>query len=475
MPRLASALAPLALAAALAVPASAPASAQSRPVQIRMDTGTFRYSEDASLAEVYLSVGASSLHYTRGASGAFEATVPLHLTIRPVAVAAPVGAATDAAYDETIDFRFSVADTTALTSGQVFTEQVRTSLAPGEYEVAAAVPAAAGSASVELRVSLTVPDYGGAQGAALSSIQLARRIVRATDASGPFVKSGRIVQPYPDAFYGGDLSRVTYYAEVYGVPADAGTYTVLAFLSTSSRPTPIDGTQTRTERSVLPVDVLVGAIDVSALPTGQYTLHLAVLNAANEAVAERAKGLYVINPDVAQPESAVAEATDDELLYAAMGEEELALNVEHARVVATSRERSDLAALRTDEDRRTSLVRFWRNRSAAAGATADARRTYYDRLTSVNTTYRYGGSPGYRTDRGRIYLTYGPPSGVDRQTFNADTAPFEVWTYENIAGEGLSEFVFVDRNNSGELTLVHSTVTGEISLPQWRNEIMNGR
>ncbi|HEX9950806.1 MAG TPA: GWxTD domain-containing protein [Rubricoccaceae bacterium] len=471
MPRLASALAPLALAAALAVPAFA----QSRPVQIRMDTGTFRYSDDASLAEVYLSVGASSLRYTRGASGAFEATVPLHLTIRPVADAAPSGAASAAAYDQTIDFRFTVADTTTLTAGQVFTEQVRTSLAPGEYDVAAVVPASAGSSSVEARTSLTVPDYGGAEGAALSSIQLARRIVRATDPSNPFVKSGRVVQPYPDAFYGGDLSRVTYYAEVYGVPADAGTYTVLAFLSNSSRPTPIEGTQTRTERPVQPVDILVGAIDVSTLPTGQYTLHLAVLNAANEAVAERAKGLFVINPDVPQPENVVVESTDDELLYAAMGEEELALNIEHARVVATSRERSDLASLRTDEERRTYLVRFWRNRSAAAGSTTDARRTFYDRLTRVNTTYRYGGSPGYRTDRGRIYLTYGAPSGVDRQTFNSDTAPFEVWTYENIPGEGLSEFVFVDRNNSGELTLVHSTVTGEISLPQWRSEITNGR
>jgi GWxTD domain-containing protein len=433
-----------------------------------MDTGTFRYSDAASLAEVYFSVGASSLTYTRNEAGAFEASVPVHLTIRPVAVAAPAGASSAPAYDQMIEYRFSVADTSALTSGQVFTELVRTSLAPGEYEVGAT------SGGFRAQQDLTVPDYGGAQGAALSSIQLARRIVRAQDAASPFVKSGRIVQPNPDALYGDDLSRVTYYAEVYGVPASTETYTVLAFLSNSSRPTPIEGTQTRTERPVQPVDVLVGAIDVSALPTGQYTLHLAVLNAANEAIAERTKGLYVINPDVAQPERTVAEATDDELLYAAMGEEELALNIEHARVIATSRERSDIAALRTDDERRMYLVRFWRNRSSAAGgATTDARRTFYDRLTRVDATYRYGGSPGYRTDRGRIYLTYGAPSGVDRQTFNSDTAPFEVWTYENIPGEGLSEFVFVDRNNSGEMTLVHSTVTGEISLPQWRSEITN--
>lgn len=441
------------------------AAAAQRPVQLRMDTGTFRYSADASLAEVYLSIGAAGLPYARGAGDAFEAAVPVHVTIRPVAVAAPAGAASAAAYDQTLEYRFSVSDTTALSSGQVFTEQVRTALAPGEYEVEAAV---GGTRAV---VPLTVPDYGSARGTTLSSVQLARRIARSPEPSGPLVKGGRIIQPYPDAFYGGDLGRVTYYAEAYS--ADAAPYTVLAFLSNSARPTPIEGTETRTERPGQAVDILVGAIDVSALPTGEYVLHLALLNAANEAIAERTKRLFVINPDVAQPTQNVAEATDDEILYATMGEEELALGIDHARVIATSRERSEINALRTDDDRRAYLVRFWRNRTAAAPAGTDARRIFYDRLTRVNDRYRYGGSPGYRTDRGRVYLQYGAPSGLDRQSFNANTAPFEVWTYENIPGEGLSEFVFVDRNNSGEMTLIHSTVTGEVSLPRWQAEILN--
>ena len=456
-----------ALALALLAAAAGPLAAQPRPVQIRMDTGTFRYSPEASLAEVYVSLGASSLQYEQAAGG-FEARVPLHVTIRPVSVAAPAGATVAPAFEQTIEYRYAVADTAALTAGQVFTEQIRAAVPPGEYEVAVA------AASAEARASLTVPDYGEARGTALSSIELARRIARAPEGSeSPFVKSGRLVQPYPDAFYGGDLARVTYYTEVYGVPTDVPSYTVLAFLSNSTRPTPIDGTVTRTERPVQPVDVIVGAIDVSALPTGEYVLHLAVLNAANEGIAERTKRLFVINPDVAQPAQAIAEAQDDELLYAAMGEEELALNVAHARVIATSRERSELIALRTDEDRRAYLVRFWRNRNNLAGATGDARRTFYDRLTRVNDRFRYGGSPGYRTDRGRVYLTYGPPSGVDRQAFNSDSAPFEVWTYENIPGEGVSEFVFVDRTNSGEMSLVHSTVTGEVSLPRWQSEITN--
>ena len=211
---------------------------------------------------------------------------------------------------------------------------------------------------------------------------------------------------------------------------------------------------------------------MSTLPTGEYTLHLAVLNAANEALAEETKRVYVINPDVARPEATVAEAQDDELLYLAMGEEELETNVQHVRVIASSRERQQLLAARTDDDRRSFLVRFWRGRDEFGGTTG-ARRAFYDRLPLVNERYRHGGIPGYRSDRGRVYLTYGPPSGTDRQSITADAAPFEVWTYENIPGHGLSEFVFVDRFNSGEMQLVHSNVTGETSLPNWQQEITN--
>ena len=80
---------------------------------------------------------------------------------------------------QTLDFRFSVADTSALQAGQVFTEQVRTALAPGEYEVSAGVAGGDASSAVEARLDMSVPDYATATGVTISSVQLARRIARA--------------------------------------------------------------------------------------------------------------------------------------------------------------------------------------------------------------------------------------------------------------------------------------------------------
>ena len=144
-------------ALSLAALFAASAAAQPRNVQFRMDTGTFRYDDATSLAEVYLSIGAAGLPYVRAGDGSMVAAVPVHLTIRPVAAAAPAGAEQAAVYDQMLDFRFSVADTTTLTPGQVFTQQVRTALAPGEYELSVDIPATASTAQTAPRSSSTSP------------------------------------------------------------------------------------------------------------------------------------------------------------------------------------------------------------------------------------------------------------------------------------------------------------------------------
>jgi GWxTD domain-containing protein len=46
------------------------------------------------------------------------------------------------------------------------------------------------------------------------------------------------------------------------------------------------------------------------------------------------------------------------------------------------------------------------------------------------------GIPGWKTDRGRIDIMYGPPNEVDSHSGDGGTAPFEDWTYNYIDGIG---------------------------------------
>ena len=84
---------------------------------------------------------------------------------------------------DSVQLAFHVADTSLFEPGQRFVHQVRTSVPPGEYELAVAVPpsAAANRQRLELRRDVVVPDFTG-KGVALSDVTLATAIQRSDEA-----------------------------------------------------------------------------------------------------------------------------------------------------------------------------------------------------------------------------------------------------------------------------------------------------
>ena len=75
---------------------------------------------------------------------------------------------------------------------------------------------------------------------------------------------------------------------------------------------------------------------------------------------------------------------------------------------------------------------------------------------------------GSDTDKGRVYIKYGPPDDIDYHTSAAGDKPHEVWHYTT---RGNYRFIFRDRRGSGNYELVHSTYPGEAYNPYWRDEL----
>ncbi len=468
----------LALLAATAAPLAAqPAAAPAFPLQVDVDAAAFRYDGATSLVEAYLAFGAESLPYERR-EGRFVAEFPVRVTVRRAAQAAPAEASAAPVFADTLALAFAVADTAGLVQGQYFVQQVRAAVPPGEYELEVEVPALTGRASLALRRDLAVPDFGGAgaaERAMVSDLALAADIRAAEDgeAASPFYKNGLIVQPNPNGLYGQGLPGVFYYAEAYGLDdavADEA-YTLLAYVAEANLPQPIPGLQRRTERPVRSPDVVVGSFDVGGLPSGSYYLRLAFLDAENEAVAEQSRKFFVYNPGVARPQVVVDDSYETSL-YAAMPGEEVEENLLHAAVIATGRERQQIAALATADAKREFLAGFWRRRDNSPSTSVnEARRDFYERVQYADDRYANAYAEGWQTDRGRVVLEYGRPSSVTPRSFGADTVPHEIWEYDNIPGEGRSTFVFADRNGFGDYELIHSDVSGEISQIDWQDRL----
>jgi len=125
--------------------------------------------------------------------------------------------------------------------------------------------------------------------------------------------------------------------------------------------------------------------------------------------------------------------------------------IDQLRYIARPRELDSLR--RAPAARRDSLWRrFWQERDPTPGTERnEAMDEYYQKLAYVNRNFSIGIKPGWRSDRGQIYIRYGAPDEVERHPFDIDAQPHEIWYYYR---EG-RKFVFTDTQGFGEYRLTY--------------------
>ena len=463
---------PAVVLAALAVLAG-PARAQDGPaLGLNLDAATFAYDDARTLVEVYLAIEARTLPFVAAPGGGFEAALPIDFALLPASDFAETPTAT---WADSTTLRFAVADTAGIDDGRQFIHVVRTTVAPGPYELRVTVPARAVGSEISARRDVRVPDYQ-AGAVAISEPVLATSIQQGGDAQSLLYRNGVTVRPNPTLVFGQTLSQLWYYAEVYrpggaGAPGDS-TYTLLAYVSDANRPQAVGGLERRLRRRVRGTDVVVNGFDLRRLPSGAYSLRLALLNANNEAVAEQARRFFVYNPNVQAPTVASADLDFESSPYVAMPMDEVDRGIEHATAVLPERERRRLRDLPDDDAKRRALWEFWQTRDPNPTTAANEYRDeFYRRLQYANDRYTRAGREGWRSDRGVVVLKYGLPSQVEPHLYDRETKAHEIWLYNNVPGEGQATFVFADLRNYGDFELIHSTVPGERRLADWRAEL----
>ncbi len=138
--------------------------------------------------------------------------------------------------------------------------------------------------------------------------------------------------------------------------------------------------------------------------------------------------------------------------------------------VITDEERRAFKKLATDDERERFIEEFWRRRDPDPDTDENEfKEEYYERIAYANEHFS-SGIPGWKTDRGRIWIMYGKPDerethpmggSYERQSYegggNTTTYPFEVWFYRYLAGVGSGvEIEFVDPTGSGEYRIARN-------------------
>ena len=137
---------------------------------------------------------------------------------------------------------------------------------------------------------------------------------------------------------------------------------------------------------------------------------------------------------------------------------------EEVPYIITDEERSAFLQLQTNEEREQFIEAFWQRRDPTPDTVENEfKEEHYRRIAYANERFS-SGIPGWRTDRGRIYIMWGPPDEIESHsagsTYNRPMTEgggqttvygFDDWTYHYMEGIGQNITIeFVDPTGTGE-------------------------
>jgi GWxTD domain-containing protein len=142
---------------------------------------------------------------------------------------------------------------------------------------------------------------------------------------------------------------------------------------------------------------------------------------------------------------------------------------EDVAYIITDGERQAFKGLNTDDEREQFIEQFWLRRDPTPDTEDNEfKEEHYRRMAYANERFS-SGFPGWKTDRGRIYIIYGPPDSVTSQPAGGmyvrpaeegggttKVFPFEQWRYRYIEGIGTDitiEFVDPTMTNEFHMTM----------------------
>jgi GWxTD domain-containing protein len=140
---------------------------------------------------------------------------------------------------------------------------------------------------------------------------------------------------------------------------------------------------------------------------------------------------------------------------------------EDVTYIISSEEQQAFKRLQTDEEREQFIEQFWLRRDPTPDTIENEfKEEHYRRIAYANEHYA-SGVPGWKTDRGRIYIEYGPPDEINDHSSGGSyqrpieegggetsTFPFQQWRYRYIEDVGSDiNIEFVDPTMSGEFRI----------------------
>jgi GWxTD domain-containing protein len=305
-------------------------------------------------------------------------------------------------------------------------------------------------------------------------------------ATGPLTKSGFDVVPYNSDFFPQQVSSLGFYWEVYhsSEAVGAGEPVVLEwFLENAADSMRLSSYGGSGKQAASSVNVLLARADLNALGNGQYAL-VTQLKDRRNLILQQEKYYFTRHNnrvDIASLQALSVKEREHAFVGNCNNADTLRMFVECLWPIADNVDKEKIVTESVKKDResmKSYLVDFWQRRAADTGNPVKMWGNYYRQVQQAMVMFRCGKQNGYYTDRGRVFLQYGPPNARTEQINEPNTFPYEIWQYYRTTdatnGHFYSnrKFVFVNKNLGDNChTLVHSDTPGEVINPRWQYEV----
>lgn len=432
--------------------------AEKQPVQFYVDYATFQAAENKLLLEVYLMIPRTQLTFLKQdslnrnvARGFVQVALAQHDSVK---------------YLDRWTISDAVDSLSQIKSAQNIPDMSAIEAKPGDYTLLVQVIDLNADERGTYRQPISLHPFNQ-QNLSVSEIELAS-IVNPTQDNNEtvFTKYNRDIVPNASLTFGLSTPIMYSYSEFYNLdyPSEVDSYKV-EYKVMDLNGSPVKELDPVMRKKVGDSCVDIGGLNVVGLKSGSYFYRIKVTDLATGNVATRSKKFYVYKPG--EKIQAVPQFAD--LGYDSMTEEEINDVFDMLYPITTDKDQKTFknASL---QGKQNFLTEFWKHHDATPETSVNEfRQMYMQRLSYVNEHFGNSQRPGYKSDRGRIWLTYGEPSEIQRNPVNLGGKPNQTWFYNSL--EGGVYFIFVDRNGFGTYDLVHSTARNEINDPNWQRFI----
>ena len=297
-----------------------------------------------------------------------------------------------------------------------------------------------------------------------------------SDSVSKLNKSGFEMIPLVTTYFSPEFNRLSYYTEIYfdeeiikENPSVILTQSILVKENNK-----IAGQYNKLNKisssSVVPV---LNSFDLSNLPTGNYVLKLSVMDKNQLILSTKELAFQRTNLNNSMKLNRLNSVSIANTFASDIHQDSLNEFMKCLAPLASNLEKNIIDNKLDDIDdtlKRQFIYSFWYNRFPNNPAYNWSK--YKQEVKKTNQLFGTKVRKGYETDRGRIYLKYGPPNTITDRPNEPSAYPYQIWHYYKIGRFNNKRFVFyLPDLVSNDYVILHSTLQGEYFNNNWKTDL----